>query len=190
MRLPTLWTHLSLASWLAGALCAPGADRGYLPLVGPPHIRFALPPVTATDPDSALRALPPLPILEPRAPGQSPADAQVQPSGGALTNLAAAETPLPSSESAAETTDSAFAGAGFLLPVLIAPNAADPATGAGLAPNGASLTPQMFMKYFTPGTNQTRTGFSIIAPVSFVPPEPIRFPSSSATFETTPPGKP
>jgi hypothetical protein len=46
------------------------------------------------------------------------------------------------------------------------------------------------MKYFTgqPGTNSL--GVSIFAPVGFVPPMPAPSPSSTATFETVPVGKP
>ena len=55
---------------------------------------------------------------------------------------------------------------------------------------GEPLVPQMFMKYFIGGTGTNANGVSIFSPVGFVPPLPIVPPSSSATFQTVPPGKP
>jgi hypothetical protein len=52
------------------------------------------------------------------------------------------------------------------------------------------VVPQMFMKYFVGGAGTNANGVSIFSPVGFVPPLPIVPPSSSATFQTVPPGKP
>jgi hypothetical protein len=47
------------------------------------------------------------------------------------------------------------------------------------------------MRYFTGDVGTNGAGVSVVSPVGFVPPLPIGPPpSSSATFQTTPPGKP
>jgi hypothetical protein len=52
------------------------------------------------------------------------------------------------------------------------------------------INPQMFMRYFNGYQATNSAGVSILPPVGFIPPIPIVPPSSSATFQTTPPGKP
>jgi hypothetical protein len=60
----------------------------------------------------------------------------------------------------------------------------------GVPVESEPLVPQMFMKYFIGGTGTNANGVSILSPVGFVPPLPFVPPSSSATFQTVPPGKP
>jgi len=204
MRLKILTVSLTvrLVVWLTGTPGAHAADQAYLPVVGPPPLRFALPAVTV-DSESRRTELPPLPILnppaaasltEPGAPSTNAAAAEpsaiLQASSGANTNAAASTSPSPL---AAEAEPADGAGSGFLLPGLPTPVGTDAnsATIFGQAPGVGPLTPQLFMKYFTPnGSHPSHSGVSAIVPVSFIPPEPVRLPSSSAAFETTPPGKP
>jgi hypothetical protein len=197
MPLPGL-SRLSLVLWLAGCPGVRGADHGYLPLAGPPPLRFALPPVATTDSPSQNSALPPLPILNPPSAAGA-AETNQSPAAAAITNApspalqttAGSDTNSPPSPLANNPAD-VSATAGFLLPVLLAPLAPDPNApgGYGLGPAGGPLTPQTFLRYFTPAGTNLANGASVIVPVSFVPPEPVQPPSSSATFETTPPGKP
>jgi hypothetical protein len=153
---------------LVVALCA-SAGPGYLPVVGPPALRFApLPPPPSP---AVLIPLPPLAVVEPR-PDPS------------------AVEPLPPATASNTTAD----------PVSTDPFAAPPIaeplpTAATNVPNGVPvesqpLVPQMFMKYFIGGTGTNANGVSIYPPVGFVPPLPLVPPSSSATFQTVPPGKP
>lgn len=159
---------LSSVGLLAVALCA-AAGQGYLPVVGPPALRFAPPP---PPPPAVLLPLPPLAVVEPR-----PASSDVEPL-----------PPAPDSTNAAAD------------PVLIDPFVAPPITEPFPAPatnvnytvpvESQPLVPQMFMKYFIGGAGTNATGVSLFAPVDFVPPLPIVPPSSSATFQTVPAGKP
>ena len=53
------------------------------------------------------------------------------------------------------------------------------------------MAAQMFLQYFTGQAGTNSRGLSVFAPVGFVPPLPLSAPpSSSATFQTTAPGKP
>ena len=157
---------LSSVGLLVVALCA-SAGPGYLPVIGPPALRFAppLPP-----PPAVLIPLPPLAVVEPR-----PAPSAVDPVPLATDFTNAAANPV-------------------LIDPFAVPLVAEPFPT--LAPNVTSilppetLVPQMFMKYFVGGAGTNATGVSIFSPVNFVPPLPIVPPSSSATFQTVPPAKP
>jgi hypothetical protein len=160
--------QLSLAGWLVVALCAP-AGAAYLPVVGPPALRFAPPPPPPPLP-AALIPLPPLAVVEPR-----PAPPLVDPLHPAVDSTSAALDPV-------------------LIDPFAVPPVADPVpspamSGISVVPP-EPLVPQMFMKYFIGGTGTNGSGVSVFSPVDFVPPLPIIPPSSSATFQTVPPGKP
>ena len=155
---------------LAAAMCA-SAGPGYLPLVGPPPLRFEPPPPPVA---AAPIILPPLAFVEPW-----PAVPLVEP----LTSI----TPTPSLDT------------NITAPPPLSPNLTTPLPGAEPTPANAivaapsfiePLGPQLFMKYFTGGHGTNSTGISIYSPVGFIPPTPIAPPFSSATFQTTPPGKP
>lgn len=153
--------------FLVVALCA-SAGPGYLPVVGPPALRFA--PLPPPSPD-VLVPLPPLAAVEPR-----PDSSAVEPLPPAATTNAVADPVLSD-------------------PFAVPPIAEPLPTAAADVPNGAPvesqpLVPQMFMKYFIGGTGTNASGVSIYPPVGFVPPLPIVPPSSSATFQTVPHGKP
>jgi hypothetical protein len=152
---------------LVVALCA-SAGPGYLPVVGPPPLRFA--PLSPPSP-AVLTSLPPLAVVEPR-----PDPSAVEPLPPA-TATNAAVGPVP--------TDP-FAAPPVAVPL------PTPATNVpyGVPVESQPLVPQMFMKYFIGGTGTNANGVSIYPPVGFVPPLPIVPPSSSATFQTVPPGKP
>ena len=157
---------LSSVGLLVVALCA-SAGQGYLPVIGPPALRFAPPPPPLP---AVLIPLPPLAVVEPR-----PAPSAVDPAPLATNFTNAAADPV-------------------LIDPFAVPPVAEPVPA--LAPNATSLVPpetlvpQMFMKYFVGGAGTNGTGVSIFSPVNFVPPLPIVPPSSSATFQTVPPGKP
>ena len=157
---------LSSVGLLAVALCA-SAGQGYLPVIGPPALRFAPP---SPPPPTVLIPLPPLAVVEPR-PTPFPSD-----------------PPAPAADSASAAVDPVF------IDPFAVPQAAEPVPL--LAPNVTSivqpetLVPQMFMKYFVGGSGTNGAGVSIFSPVNFVPPLPFVPPSSSATFQTVPPAKP
>lgn len=157
---------LSSVGLLVVALCA-SAGQGYLPVIGPPALRFAPPPPPLP---AVLIPLPPLAVVEPR-----PAPSAVDPAPLATNFTNAAADPV-------------------LIDPFAVPPVAEPVPA--LAPNATSLVPpetlvpQMFMKYFVGGAGTNGTGVSIFSPVNFVPPLPIVPPSSSATFQTVPPAKP
>jgi hypothetical protein len=172
--MPAILRRLSPVGWLAAALCAT-AGPAYLPTVGPPAIRFEKPaPVPAESPV----LLPPLSFIEPRpaVPSAEPASPLAQPG------------PLAPAEPANPLVD--VAPLDSVLPPNAPATVMDPSATNAALPDPSALAPQMFMKYFTgrPGTNGN--GVSIYAPVGFVPPLPVAPPSSSASFQTTPPGKP
>ena len=145
------------------------AGPGYLSVVGPSALRFASPPAP---PPAVLVPLPPLAAVEPHP--TSPAAESLPP--------------------VADPTSAAVE------PVLIDPFAVPPVPEALPTPatnityaapvESEPLVPQMFMKYFIGGAGTNANGVSIFSPVGFVPPLPIVPPSSSATFQTVPPGKP
>ena len=157
---------LSSVGLLAVALCA-SAGQGYLPVLGPPALRFEPPPLP---PPAVLIPLPPLSVTEPR------------PTPPAVDPLP------PATDSANAAVDPVFIDA-FAVPPVAGPVRA-PALIVTSAVQPETLVPQMFMKYFVGGAGTNATGVSIFSPVNFVPPLPIVPPSSSATFQTVPPAKP
>ena len=157
---------------LAAAMCAT-AGPGYLPLVGPPPLRFEAPPTPATAPF----ILSPLAVVEPR-----PAVPLVEPPTPV--------TPTPALDANSPVPLALFPNQTGPLPE-VDPTPADTTNVILAAP--AHLDPlgsQLFMKYFTGQHGTNSAGLSIYSPVRFVPPAPFIPPSSSATFQTTPPGKP
>jgi len=156
------------ASWvglLVVAQCA-SAGAAYLPVVGPPALRFQPP---APPPPADLVALPPLAVVEPR--------------------------PAPPADPLADSTNA------LAEPILFDPFAIPQVTEPVMASTTnvfvavqaepETLVPQMFMRYFIGGTGTNAAGASIFSPVGFVPPLPlVPPPSSSATFQTVPAGKP
>jgi len=79
----------------------------------------------------------------------------------------------------------------FAVPLVVEPLPAPETNVTYAVPvESEPLVPRMFMKYFTGGTGTNANGVSFLSPVGFVPPLPIVPPSSSATFQTVPPGKP
>jgi len=162
--------RIALVGLLAVAVCAT-AGPGYLPTAGPAALRFERPP---PPPAGAPMILMPLPVIEPRA---------TVPSG---------EPTPPTASSSSMATTNSNPPLGLLDPniILLTPEASSTNSVTDPAPESEFIAPQMFMKYFTgrPGTNST--GASVFTPVGFVPPLPVAPPSSSATFQTTPPGKP
>lgn len=156
------------AGFLVVALCA-SAGPGYLPVVGPPALRFASPPPPSP---AVLAPLPPLAVVEPRpyAPTGEPPPLTADPTSAAAEPVLIDPFAVPP---VAEPLPTPATNVTYAVPVESEP-----------------LVPQMFMKYFIGGTGTNANGVSIFSPVGFVPPLPIVPPSSSATFQTVPPGKP
>ena len=151
---------------LVVAQCA-SAGPQYLPAVGPPALRFASP---APPPPASVVALPPLAVVEPSPPP-----------------LADPPPPAESTNAVAEPIlIDPFAVPQITEPVVVS------ATNVTFAVQAEpeTLVPQMFMRYFIGGSGTNAPGVSVFSPVGFVPPLPIVPPSSSATFQTVPAGKP
>jgi len=176
--MPALSRWLSPIGGLAVALSAT-AGEGYLPTVGPAPVRFETP----APPAPVTVAFPPLVFIEPRpltdtnetvAPA-SPAESVPNLPGAAPTEV----TPPPPAE----------------VTIFVSP--LGPLEPTGVATNSLAapaetevIAPQMLLKYFMRPAGTNSAGVSIFAPVGFVPPQPLAPPSSSATFQTTPPAKP
>lgn len=155
------------------------ADSPYLPRVGPPALRFESPRVDTPVLQSPLLPLPPLdskPVttILPSVPDGSPLAAGVP--LGATSNAVPSAVVVEPFEPVGASSVS--------LPLVAQPEPAPTAAEA--------LTPQMFMKFFTgkPGTNASGTSTTLYAPLPFIPPIPQTTPSSTATFQTTPPPSP
>ena len=147
------------------------AGSGYLPVVGPPALRFQLPPVLVTN----QIILPPLAVIEPRPPEDN------------------APTPNPSSlagDAMNQAPNSPLLDP-LAIPPVIGPLAAGTTNVIIVTPSDPDgISPQMFMRYFTGRQGTNAAGIAIVPPLGFIPPVPIVPPSSSATFQTTPPPKP
>jgi hypothetical protein len=157
------------SGWVGLLVVAQCASAGpqYLPAVGPPALRFQTP---APPPPANPVALPPLVVVEPRP-----------------TPLADPPPPAESTNAVAEPIlFDPFAVPQVSEPIVV------PATNVTFAVQAEpeTLVPQMFMRYFIGGTGTNAAGVSIFSPVGFEPPLPIVPPSSSATFQTVPAGKP
>lgn len=174
--MPALSRWLSPIGGLAVALSAT-AGQGYLPTVGPAPVRFETP----APPAPVTVALPPLIFIEPR-PLTDTNETVASASPAAATEPGAAPTETATSPPA-ETT------------VLVSP--LGPLESIGVTTNPLAppvdtevIAPQMLLKFFMRPAGTNSAGVSIFAPVGFVPPQPLAPPSSSATFQTTPPAKP
>jgi hypothetical protein len=178
--MPALSRWLSPIGGLAVALSAT-AGQGYLPTVGPAPVRFETP----APPAPVMVALPPLVFIEPRPLTDTNETV-------ASTSPAAATAPpnLPGAAPTEATTSSPAEVTVFVSPL-------GPLEPTGVATNSLAapaetevIAPQMLLKYFMRPAGTNSAGVSIFAPVGFVPPQPLAPPSSSATFQTTPPAKP
>jgi hypothetical protein len=172
--MPTILRRLSPVSLLAATLCA-AAGQGYLPVVGPPPVRFEKPVPAPTEPPLVL---PPLTVIEPRPAvlPTDPAPTPLQPGPLALSepaNPIVDLTPL----------DPVVSPVG---PALVM----DPLATNAPPVDTSILAPQMFMRYFTgqPGTNGN--GISIFAPVGFVPPLPVPPAPPEPAVPVVPPSPP
>jgi len=172
--MPALSRWFSPIGGLAVALCAT-ASPGYLPTVGPAPLRFETPAPLATVPV----VLPPLVFIEPRpAAGTNETVASASPTNGPNTEAAEVMTPGPAE-----------------IPILASPLGPLVPIGVPTNPPAAPfdtevVAPQMLLRYFMHPVGTNSAAISAFAPVGFVPPQPLAPPSSSATFETTPPARP
>jgi hypothetical protein len=159
-----------LQAGLLAVAVSVAAGPGYLATVGPPALRFERAPAP---PSGTALAFPPA-SAEPRSssPDEKP-------------------SPLVAPQASVETTNAAPALSPLEPSLLgISPESSPGDLSTRVSPETGFPGPQLWLKYFIgpPGTNST--GAVILSPVGFVPPLPFIPPSSSATFQTTPPGKP
>ena len=163
-------TRLLIHIGLLSVAIAASAGDGYLPYVGPAPLRFLMPASTLA---KVTYVLPPLEL--PPVPSITP-ETQSLPSPLETNAVTSVQPP--------ELTEPAVT-ASVTMPGTLFP---EPAQNS--QPEIGTLTPQMFMHYFTGQHGTNSSGLSIYAPVSFIPPSPVMRPSSSAAFETVPPAKP
>ncbi len=145
--LRSLWAAFALST-MAGA--------PYLPLVGPPPLRFAAPP----DLTKKLISLPPIALTNPVSHLSMPkpiAQTQTNAAPIAMTLPAPAPTAVPGTNAPPANLD----------------------IGGGQAD---LIAPQMLLRYFSRGTNTSST---VVAPVGFTPPSGSPG-ASSASYSTSP----
>ena len=152
---------IQLGGGALAAVTLAAAEPGYLATVGPPPLRFAAPPRL----DRVLTPLPPL-LMED-------------------TNLVATMTEPPPLEARPPVEAPVETNAPPVPLNILGANG--PATNlvAGAARDLEVIPTQMWMKYFTQTTNGP-SGTALIAPIGFLPPQPITPPSSKSAFQTGP----
>lgn len=151
---------------------AAGGD--YLPMVGPPSLRFEAPRSAA-----ARYPLPPL-----HEPAPTNATAHVTAATNAAPALAASQT------HAAPAVPGPLPAEAPVVTALVPAWPAQPAQPAPFTTPDTPLSPQMFMHYFTRGAGTNGAAASVLIPMNFLPPLPLTAPSSSAVYEVTPGPKP
>jgi hypothetical protein len=189
-----------LCAW-AAAWGTAQAGESYLPAVGPPPLRFALPPVLSL-PSVTLPPLEPLPaphVESARTPTASattnsaetvlPATASTTPGAtapGQVTPPPVAPAPGAKPEGLPEPTT-------LIVPVLLDPQMSSAPLWQtdGLAAPLVAPDLQTLMRYFVlrPDATNNNLGVSLFGPVPFIPPPP-RPPSSSASFQLSPAAQP
>jgi len=162
------------------------ADVGYLRAAGPPPLRFAVPPLEVldqagiTDTNAQVATTNPVTALPPSASTTTNKLAPVVVSVPVSTNLS-----RPTLSATSNATEVASAVPNQV--VGVRPEQAGP------APSGIQAVmpqPHLFLQYFTPDYISGSNGYGVVFPVSFLPPQPSRGGSSSATYQTTPAEKP
>jgi hypothetical protein len=147
------------------------AGPGYLPLVGPPTPRFAVPPSIAF---TGWVALPPLLLRDPST------DPRIE-NGIAVSNTVVGVESVTVSPIVATFEPDLFSQSAFPLE--------PPPTNAMSSPMDL-LGPPMLLKYFGGNRGSNASGASIYIPISFIPPVPGLQHSSSASFEIVPSTQP
>jgi hypothetical protein len=171
--------YSTLAGCVALSLCA-SAGQGYLPLVGPPGVRFEKPRLTSAD----SIVLPPLPPIEKR-PTAVPDGPEVPVGLPAIPDPAATNSEQPREPAPPS------AGQDLVQPIFVPVSPLHTDLWPGSVASGhPEMAPQMFFKFFSGQAGTNGVGHSFFMPVGFVPPVPLLPPSSSARFETVPAGKP
>lgn len=153
--------------WLAVlvvALNAAGASApGYLPVVGPPELRFEEPAAPKLRP-----VLPPMVML-----GTNPPP----------TNNVAVTTP----DSPTTIESPGIISSNGIAPVVVVVQVTNEPPVLLVEP--VPLSPQMFMPYFTRGVGTN--GSAVSVPMTFLPPAPLGPPpSSTVSYEVTPANPP
>lgn len=140
------------------------AGDGYLRAGGPPVLRFQSPRTVGIG-----VALPPLATADPL-----PAEAsQPPPTNPVADPVADAASPPDAGASVAVPTDAEIA-------------ASAPAGGPPAAPAPGLITPQYLLRYFLDSGSNAPSA-AVLAPVSFLPPQPVNRNTSRATYSTIPP---
>jgi hypothetical protein len=155
--------------WIAAGLCAAAtgsaAGGGYLAREGPPPLRFRRP----LQPGVEKLALPPLALSS--ADTAVPTGSNADPDPLSTTAEPPEMGPTPPSTAIVPAPE----------PIVIPPAAMVSPT---FAP-GMPVTPQLLLSYFgAPGTNGVNP--VVLAPVSFIPPQPGAPGSSRATYRQVP----
>ena len=188
---------LGLVCLCAWAAAWPTAQAGeaYLPAVGPPPLRFALPPVAS--PPSV--TLPPLEHVEsartPTAPALTNSAETVLPATASTTPGATApgQVTPPAAPALGAKPEGLPESTTLLVPVLLDPqmSSAPLWQADGLAAPLVAPDLQTLMRYFVlrPDATNNNPGVSLFGPVPFIPPPP-RPPSSSASFQLSPAAQP
>lgn len=155
---------------LAGAAVALAGPPGYLPKVGPVALYFRT--GASSTPRERAAALPPL-YVPPPVPPPTP-------------------VPVPAPEPAAETnTNSASAPLMDSPPVVInlsasSPTNSEPLIGGSSTDTNAIISPQVFLRYFTPSRPGAKPGVGteaiVVPPTDFNPAQPPATPASRATY--------
>jgi hypothetical protein len=178
----------ALVSCLSRLTVAAG-EPAYLPAVGPPPLRFALPPAAPT----VAVSLPPLAAsasapesVVPATVAGDPAHPVAAPSNAPEVKLVSPPESAPGTQPPGSNKPEEPPISSFLFPVPIDPQL----PSAPLWQNDGStsgITPDlsMLMRFFVTRSTNNSPAVSIFGPVPFIPPAP-RPPSSSASFETTP----
>ncbi len=136
------------------------AGGGYLPRVGPVELRFE--PDDSPFPELPL---PPLPVTEnPQAPG--------------LPEPSVESKPVADSTSGEPTAAETKVQPDVIPVVVVATNALPIQTDEAPATN--TITPQMFLRFFTPASGSNLREAVVVPNVGFSPARPT--PSSTATF--------
>lgn len=145
------------------AACMAGSP-GYLPSVGPVGLRFE-------NPATASRAV----ALPAPAPFSDVRDA-------AATRLDVADLPVETPTNSAPTTTALMLDVPVVLPDAVTGLSTNPAPLIGpLMDTNNVVTPQMFLRFFTPAQGGTSQEAIIIPPAGFSPARPPT-PSSTATY--------
>lgn len=179
--------HLSATLLFAASLRVTAAN-GYLPAIGPAPLRFVPHPVAPTEPTPDLLALNPT-SPTPKAANRVADSTVAAASKTVPTPSEVLGPPAPVAPVPTRSTTASPAFQPLQQPTL--PSDPDPA-GPTHVVQTIMPQPQLFLQYFTPDyiAGSNGSGYHVVLPMGFLPPQPPRTPSSTATYQVTTPDKP